>query len=485
MPRSLLGRLIAVLALLLVAAFTSGFVMLSLFDQSTAARIGQGSALASQSCGAIVRAYRFYAANWDRGTPETGDAGLRRDLGAVVTTALSGRVGIEGGIWQDGAGSLSYAYPTYEGAEQKTDVPAAELARIVAASRAALTEDRPQTARYDAASESLLIASCPLPGPVPALAAWTMTRVHSFTGGAYVQLMAGLGVLSGTMLGACLLVGLLIVNWRGHLGRIEAAFGRTGGSDMPRLPLTGERELDRMVLAMNDAGARLTQAREETRALARQVAETERLASVGRVAAGVAHEIRNPIAAMRLKAETALRGGEERKDKALTLVIAQVDRLDRLVRRLLAVTERSSPRPVETALAPFLASCAAPHERAPGAVVRVVCDVASARLDQDQIRHALDNLIANAVEAAPGGPVTLRAGRDGDRLVLSVSDPGAGPPDEIRQTLFEPFVTGHPERAGLGLSLVREIARANDGWAGYDRADGWTTFRIEVPWLTS
>ena len=62
MPRSLVGRLIAILALLLAAAVASGFVMFSLFDQSTAARIGQASAVASQSCGALGRAYRFYTA---------------------------------------------------------------------------------------------------------------------------------------------------------------------------------------------------------------------------------------------------------------------------------------------------------------------------------------------------------------------------------------------------------------------------------------
>ena len=399
-----------------------------------------------------------------------------------MVAALSGRSGIEGGIWQDGRGSLAYAYPTYEGGEPKTDVPTAELTRIRSAARAALTEDRPQLARYDAASETLLIASCPLPGPVPALSAWTMTRVHSFAGGAYLQLMAGLGLMSSMTLGACLMVGLLVVTWRRHIGRIETAFGQTGEGDLPRLALTGERELDRIVLAMNDAGSRLSRSSERTRALSRQVAEAERLAAVGRVAAGVAHEIRNPIAAMRLKAETALRGDEERKDRALTLVIAQVDRLDTLVRRMLAATEPSCPKPVETDLAPFLESCAAAHRHVPGSAVSVACDLPPVRLDQEQIRRALDSLLANAIEAADGGPVTLRAERAGNWLVLSVSDPGQGPPEHLGETLFEPFVTGHPERAGLGLSLVHEIARAHGGSARYERRDGSTTFRIEVPW---
>ncbi|WP_237479226.1 sensor histidine kinase [Lichenibacterium dinghuense] len=485
MPRSLLWRLTAVLGLLLVAAVTSGFVMFSLFEQSTAARIGQASAVAGQACGAIARTYRFYTAGWSRGAPDVGDAALRRDLVAVVATALGDRPAIEGGLWQADAGALAYAYPTYEGGEPKTDVPAAEISRIRGAARAALAEDRPQVARYDAAAETLVIASCPLAGPVPALAAWTMTRVHSFAGGAYVQLMAGLGVLAASTAGACLLVAMLLATWRRHVAGIEAAFAGAGAGDLPRLAPTGERELDRIVLAMNEAGVRLERSRAEMRALSGQVAEAERLAAVGRVAAGVTHEIRNPIAAMRLKAEMALRGDERRMAKALHLVISQVDRLDLLVRRLLAVTERSCPHPVDTDLAPFLDACAAPHRRPGGPAVRVDCAVPAARLDRDQMRRALDGLLSNAVEAAGPGPVTLRAERDGERLALSVSDDGPGPPDEIRHTLFEPFVTGHPERAGLGLSIVREIARAHDGSVECRRDGGVTTFRLEVPWRAS
>ncbi len=192
MPRSLVGRLTAILALLLAAALASGFVMFSLFEQSTAARIGQASAVASQSCGSITRSFRFYTVAWRGASPDLGDPGLRRDLGAVIVTALNDKRGVEGGLWQSEAGSLAYAYPTYEGSGPKTDLPQAELPRIKAAAAAALANDRPQIARFDAASETLLIASCPLSGPIPALTAWTMTRVHSFAGSTYVQLMAGL-----------------------------------------------------------------------------------------------------------------------------------------------------------------------------------------------------------------------------------------------------------------------------------------------------
>lgn len=488
MPRSLVGRLIAILALLLAAAVASGFVMFSLFEQSTAARIGQASAVASQSCGAIGRAYRFYTAGWHGDAANLDEPDLRRDLGAVVLTALNDKPGIEGGLWQAEAGSLAYAFPSYEGSGPKTDVPQAELPRIRAATTSALTDDRPRIARFDTGAQTLLIASCPLPGPLPSLAGWTMTRVHSFAGSTYDQLMAGLAILTAAVVGATVLAAWLVLSFTRHVGRIEAAFAAAGERDLPCLPPSGEREIDRIVMAMNEAGRRLAQSHEQTRELSRQVAEAERLAALGRVTAGVAHEIRNPIAAMRLKAESALRGSDERRVQALSLVIAQVDRLNGLVGRLLTAAERAQPQPADVALRPFLGACVAFHRdaaREAGTALVLACAVEAGRFDPAQIRRALDNLIANALDAAKGGTVVLAARRRADRLVLAVEDDGPGPPEAIRATLFEPFVTGRPERAGLGLAIVREIARAHGGSADVERAGATTSFRIEIPWPMS
>ncbi|MGI3902180.1 MAG: sensor histidine kinase [Janthinobacterium lividum] len=101
------------------------------------------------------------------------------------------------------------------------------------------------------------------------------------------------------------------------------------------------------------------------------------------------------------------------------------------------------------------------------------------------MRRALEALLANALEAVPdGGEVTVAATRVENRLILSVADTGAGPPESIATTLFDPFVTGHPERAGLGLSIVREIARAHGGSAYVERRGLHTLFLIGIPWPT-
>ncbi len=223
-----------------------------------------------------------------------------------------------------------------------------------------------------------------------------------------------------------------------------------------------------------------------TNQLARQVATGERLAAIGRVTAGVAHEIRNPIAAMRLKAENALAGDVERRNHALAMILGRIGRLDALLRRLLKVTEREKLNHESVALRPFLESCLAPHvelARSKTIALECVADADEATFDPDQMCRALDNLILNAIEAAPKETsVVVAARRDRDNLVLSVRDRGPGPPDEIRDQLFEPFVTGRAEGTGLGLSIVREVAAAHGGTARLGACQAGTTFEIVAPW---
>jgi signal transduction histidine kinase len=90
------------------------------------------------------------------------------------------------------------------------------------------------------------------------------------------------------------------------------------------------------------------------------------------------------------------------------------------------------------------------------------------------------------MQAAPAGTrVMITARRDADTLLISVHDEGAGPPTDIREHLFEPFVTGRPDGTGLGLSIVREVAAAHSGTARLKCSDAGTTFEIIIPWQPS
>jgi signal transduction histidine kinase len=489
MFRSLRGRLIVLLLLLIAAAVGSGMLMVGLFRQSATAQAGQAEAEIGRACDAIVGAYRFYTTGWRRPPSGTADEALRAGLGTVVLTALRDRGGVEGGIWQAGVGSLTYAFPTYQGAESKTDVPQAELPRIQAVNSAAIAEDRQVNARYDATSQILLLTACPLPGAIPGLTAWTMTRVFTFAGRSYRQLMAGLAILFATVLAAAALLTRLTIAWSRHVARIEGTLQAQDVAELPVLQATGERELDRIVTALNEAGRRVVEARQRADRLARQVAAGERLAAIGRVAAGVAHEIRNPIAAMRLRAENALAGDPERKRQALTMIVEQIERLDGLLRRLLSVTERDEPRPCCVALAPFLDACIASNaDLAAPKEIRIerAGEKGDGYFDPTQMRGALNNLVRNAIQAAPAGTrILVEARREDGMLIISVYDQGEGPPPEIRDHLFEPFVTGRADGTGLGLSIVHEVAAAHGGTARLAGVGAGTTFEIVLPWQPS
>ena len=177
----------------------------------------------------------------------------------------------------------------------------------------------------------------------------------------YGSLQLGLGVLAALVLGIALWLTTITVAWRRKVGQIEAALARHDIEALPDLPPTGERELDRVVAALNDAGKRLAAARLRSSEMAARMAASERLAALGRIAAGVAHEIRNPMAAMRLRAENALAGDVARQRTALEASLAQIARVDALIAELLTMTQRSVPQPVPISLAAFVEDRAAAH----------------------------------------------------------------------------------------------------------------------------
>jgi signal transduction histidine kinase len=462
---SLRSRLFLLWAISLAACIAVAIMLVQLYQQSTAALIARAAAELPHACELIRDRYQFYTADWKGPVPPLDDAGLRRDLTAAVALALAHQDGIEGGIWQSEAGPLAYAYPTYEGSGPKTDLPEAERERIRAINEASMQQETGVEQQLNARSQTLLLYGCPLSGPIHGLTAWAMTRVQTASG--YDSLRLGLGVLLALMLGVSGWLTWLITVWTGHVRRIEAALAAPASTKMPALPRTGERELDRIIDALNDAGVRLAAARRESEALAAQVAAGERLAALGRVAAGVAHEIRNPIAAMRLRAENGLAGDDARRRKALEEVLHLVTRLDNLVTELLAMTQRREPCPERVNVPAFLAAQVAMYAEAAaarGIAVASDCAIAEAWFDPALVARIIGNLLSNAVRATPdGGRVSVSVSETGGRLRVTITDTGPGITPELHNRLFEPFVTGHPDGTGLGLAIARELSDAHGG----------------------
>jgi signal transduction histidine kinase len=483
---SLRARLLALWVLLLASAAATAYLMLGVYDQSTGVQVAQADLAVGRACREIIDRYAALVRARGKGSAEA-------DLVGTLSTALARFPGLEGGIWSAARGSVAYAYPTYEGSGPKTDFPAAERDAIAALNAQALRVDHAVSERRPSRTQVLMLQACPLHGPEAGLTAWSMTRAHVNDGPTYTRFLAGLGFLAVTVLGSAAFLSWFLYGFSGRIARLEAALAapRPDGQDLPHLDRTGERELDRLVDALNAAGGRLREAQ------ARIVA-TERLAAVGRLAASVAHEIRNPIAAMRLKAENALVSGDpHRTAAALEAVLGQIARVDTLLRDLLNLTQARPLNRMPTPVEPLLADCAHLHEELASARsvrIAVAADGLPAtdhpHLDRAQIARAVDNLLLNALQhAPPGGRIRLGAERatvDGAlRLRLSVADTGAGVDPVIRAGLFEPFVTGRPDGTGLGLAIVREIALAHRGEARLVEGAPETTFVLDLPWQPS
>ncbi|MBC9879588.1 HAMP domain-containing histidine kinase [Bradyrhizobium sp. INPA01-394B] len=483
--RSLRSRLLALWIMLVVSGVATGYLLFESFQQTANARLARSEELVARACRDLADRYQFFVTGWSGGPI---DDQLKQQLVAVAQTALAGAAGVEGGVWQADEGSLAYAFPTYEGTGPKTDLPAAELNTIREVNAEAQRSGRAATIRQAGRSQVLIVHACPLRGPLAGVTGWTMTRAFTAEGPAYNQLLAGLIVLALTIFGSAAWLARVLYAWSGKINQIERTLDdrRDGAIDLPRLAQTGAPELDRLVDALNSTGERLALER-------RRAAAAERLAALGRMSAGLAHEIRNPIAAMRLKAENALAVTDgSRSEAALSAILQQVDRLDTLLRDLLEMTQAREPKLAEVDLETFLARTLESHRElaaARGITLTAGTGPVSSplpQLDPSQMQRALDNLIINAIQNTPaGGTIAVNADRRDDSLLLRVADNGPGVAEDVRERLFEPFVTGRADGTGLGLAIVREIARNHHGHVRLVRNIGGAVFEIEVPWRPS
>ncbi len=471
--RSLRSRLALLWLLSLAASLAVGVLLVLLYRQSAAAQAGRAEAVAARACDLVTERWNFYSAGWAGPAPPAGDAPFRRDLKGLLAMALPPGPPLEAGIWREGEGVLAAI-----GAR-----PGGLDAVLGDVTTEALGEDRTATDWAETALGPVGLAACPLAGPVPGLAAYAAVPLLGAPGP--VVLQAGLAVLLALMLAMTALLTWLQLSWARHVRGIETALARHEAGPLPRLAATGERELDRIIAALNTAGDRLAEAQQRSEALAARVALSERLAALGRVAAGVAHEIRNPIAAMRLRAENALAGDDARRRTALEAILAQIGRLDRLIGELLAMTQRRTAEPEAVDLLLFLQSCAADH---PGVTVQAPGETRVV-LDPALTRRALDSLLTNARQHSPaGGNVTLRGSIAGRTLRIEVQDSGPGVDKGLRGTLFEPFVTGRADGTGLGLSIARELTEAQGGRLVLAEPGGdgrGAIFAVEIAWPAS
>ena len=228
---------------------------------------------------------------------------------------------------------------------------------------------------------------------------------------------------------------------------------------------------DQIAIAIDDS--RLM---EENLRLERELAERERLASLGRMAATVAHEIKNPLSAIKsiaqvMREDEGLRNEYERD---LGLIVGETDRLSQSVTQLLSFARKESPSAQPLSVDELLRSVVdlfRANAREQGIVLdcEVKVEAQLAGKSVSALRDALSNLLLNALQATPnGGRVELIAAASDGELLISVQDSGAGVAADLRERIWEPFFTTRQRGTGLGLAIVRKRVQEVGGSASLD-----------------
>jgi signal transduction histidine kinase len=277
-------------------------------------------------------------------------------------------------------------------------------------------------------------------------------------------------------------IGQLSISIRDAAGRLNRELGS--------VTLKEEGDLPALQLQMQGLIQEISRTVEQLQQREHEVLRAEQLAGVGKIAAGVAHELRNPLTAIKMLVQTGLEGHPPSGLTAEELAVIEqsVRRMEQYIQIFLdfARPPRAERRRID--LLEVVRRAAVLVE---GRARRQKVDVGMhlpdeplmACLDPEQIQQVLVNVLINALDSQPrGGAIEISVNRTNGKVEVEVSDQGPGLPAEVRGRLFEPFVTSKPDGVGLGLSICKRLIETNGGTIRIDNIpSGGAAVAFTVP----
>jgi signal transduction histidine kinase len=410
-------------------------------------------------------------------------------LKQITTETLEREDGIEGGFYASSADFLvGYAFPTHEGPGAEKGMPERERPTIENLAREAVATSAVKTFRFEGPHDAILFVAVPIheqSGGTRTGAAtdevtgavWLMERLPGIEGGRSRELLFGsVGFGIAALITALLAVfvtteigsGVNLVLQR--LGSMEGGLPAATQKMAGRPPL---EEFDRVLHGIDSLAIALQEKIENERTLESQVRHNERLSALGQFAAGIAHELRNPLGTIRMRTQMWQRSSDLAvADRSSAVILEEIDRLDTIINRLLYFAR---PIQLQLQLVSLDDLCAAAAStwvaKAAAERVQIVCKTASHSVvtaDRGRLLQVLDNLIENAVHSAShsssvGSVVTISTERKNDFVRIDIMDNGRGFTPAALRHAMDPFYTTKDSGTGLGLSISFEIVQAHGG----------------------
>jgi len=395
----------------------------------------------------------------------------------ITVAVLRHNPDVEGGFYARKADVLTgYAFPTHEGPGGAGEIPGKERPEIEEIARAAVQTGEVQQQSFHGGYDAILFAAVPIKeGEEITGAAWLMQRVPGLEAGRSQQLLLGtIGFAAAALVCAFLTffitseVSSGVQTVLARLGVMEGDLGEHPERSRPQLS-----EFEQVLLRVDELSNTLKQKIETERALEDEMRHRQRLSSLGQFAAGVAHELRNPLATIRLRTQMSQRMKDEASiDRNSAVVLEEIARLDSMIERLLYFSRPIRLHLVKTSIRELCGKTVdAWRERCEAVGVHLISSIPEdleGCCDASKIRQVLDNLLENALHSLavvlPDRPtIQLGARTQENTLLIEVHDNGTGLEAEAVAHALEPFFTTKDTGTGLGLSISYEILQAHGG----------------------
>jgi len=261
-----------------------------------------------------------------------------------------------------------------------------------------------------------------------------------------------------------------------------------------RIPVISEDEIGDLTRSFNEMAEQLLQARQKTEEANRRLVQVEKLASIGRLSATIAHEIRNPLTSVKLNIQKLTESERLDETEKEHLAIAQegIEQIEKFIKELLSFTRASKLQPDYFSMEEIMQASLkvlrpSLEEKNVRVALEIEKDLPAAYVDADKIRQVLVNILRNSYEAVDRGgqvEIFLRLNRQKERpcFEIMISDNGCGIPEKDWENIFEPFFTTKSSGVGLGLANARRILEQHGGSIRVVKKEGaGSCFLITIP----